>query len=474
MAYKTGSREQLGLFPARIEDYVGENDPVRVYDVFVESLKFDELGIQVEAERTGAPAYEPRAMIKLLLYGPSYGVKSSRKLERATHHNISFMWLTGGLKPDYRTIARFRRNNRKALQKILGQCARLCVKLGLVEGNILFVDGSKFRANASIKKSWDKEKCEVLLKDLDKRIEKLLRECEQIDEAEEGSGSLVAIDEELRDRKKLKERIRGILEDLEEEDRKSVNTTDRESVRVKGRQGGHQGYSSQIVVDDKSGLIVNADVVSQSNDNNQLSGQIKQAEAVLGKESQIVCADAGYSDIEEIKEIQKSRRRVIVPSKDQASQKEELFGKNKFAYDEKKDEYICPEGKVLRRQKDRGGQRTGYIIGDGRDCRECKNHGMCTTNKRGRSLSVDREEYIRREQEKEYIKPESRRIYKRRKEKVELPFGHIKRNLGTDHFLLRGREGVKAEMSVFATCFNLSRMMTLLGVTGLVKSLKVT
>ena len=120
-------------------------------------------------------------MLKLLIYGYSYGVRSSRKLERETHYNFSFIWLTGGLKPDHKTIAEFRRKNKSALKKVLKQCARLCIKLDLIEGNTLFVDGSKIRSNASIKNSWTKQRCDRHLKKIDKRIKEILSERETAD-----------------------------------------------------------------------------------------------------------------------------------------------------------------------------------------------------------------------------------------------------------------------------------------------------
>ena len=169
MSYRHGNREQIGLFPASIEDYVKADDPVRAYDAIVESLDFSELGIELDLVKVGCPQYDPKAMLKLLVYGYSYGIRSSRKLERATYHNVSFMWLTGGLKPDHKTIAEFRRKNKKALRRVLKQCARLCMELDLIAGNTLFVDGSKIRANASIKSTWDKKKCEKYLRKIDKR-----------------------------------------------------------------------------------------------------------------------------------------------------------------------------------------------------------------------------------------------------------------------------------------------------------------
>ena len=174
MAYRYGNRQQRTLFPQSIDEYIPNDAPFRAYDVIIGSLDFDELGIEVDPRKVGCPQYDPKIMLKLLLYGYSYGIRSSRKLEREAHYNLSFIWLTGGLKPDHKTIAEFRRNNKSALKRVLRQCARLCVKLGLIEGNTLFVDGSKIRANASIKNTWTKERCKKYLKNIDKRIKQIL------------------------------------------------------------------------------------------------------------------------------------------------------------------------------------------------------------------------------------------------------------------------------------------------------------
>jgi len=133
-----------------MEEYIAPDDPVRAYDAFIESLDFRELGITLDPHKVGNFEYHPHAILKLLVYGYSYGTRSSRKLERACHHNLSFIWLTSGLKPDHKTIAEFRRKNKEALAKVLKQCAKICIKLNFIEGNTLFVGGTKIRANASI------------------------------------------------------------------------------------------------------------------------------------------------------------------------------------------------------------------------------------------------------------------------------------------------------------------------------------
>ena len=172
------------FFPECIDDYVPSDAPVRAYDAFIEAMDLIQMGFQLDPHKVGCPQYNPKAMLKLLVYGYSYDVRSCRKLERACHYNISFMWLMGGLKPDFKTIAEFRRKNENVLKQIIKQCARLCVKLGLIEGNILFVDGSKMRANAGIANSWTKDRAVDALKNIDQRIDQLFAEVEAIDSSE--------------------------------------------------------------------------------------------------------------------------------------------------------------------------------------------------------------------------------------------------------------------------------------------------
>ncbi len=473
MSYRYGEREQMGIFPQCIEDYVKADDPVHAYDAIVESLDFCELGIELDSDKVGCPQYDPKAMLKLLVYGYSYGIRSSRKLERATYHNVSFMWLTGGLKPDHKTISEFRRKNKKALKEVLKQCARICIELDLIAGNTLFVDGSKIRANASIKKTWDRKKCEKYLKKIDKRIEAILSECDAVDKREEGQPSLVEMEKELKDKEVLKSRVKEILKDLEETEAKSKNTTDSECARINSTQGTHAGYNAQAVVDEKHGLIVTSDVVSENNDLSQFANQIDQANETLGKKCETACADSGYADTDELEKIDKEEIKVIVPSQRQASKKEaKPFDKKEFRYDRERDCYICPERHELRYSHfNKQEKHKLYLISDKSICLKCRYFGECTRSKRGRMVTRLHNEERREKLEAQYEQPECQEIYKLRMQKVELPFGHIKRNLKVDAFLLRGLDGVKAEMSLLASCFNISRMITILGVEGLVKKL---
>jgi len=464
MAYREGDRCQMTLLPPVIEEYVGPKDPVRAYDAMIDAMDIDDLGLMIDRDRVGNPAYEPRTMLKLLVYGYSYGWQSSRKLERACYHNLSFIWLTGGLKPDHKTIANFRKGNKEILQRVLKQTARICISIGLIEGNCLFTDSTKVRGAASISQTLTRKACEQKLAEVDETIDEMLTRCDDIDERE--SGSLVEVEEGLQDKRKLRNKIKGLLERMERETTQKINGTDTDCVNFKGRQGSHAGYSAHLTVDEKHGLIVNADVVARSNDSDQFSAQVEQAVRTLGRPCKTAVADAGYSDIDDLKQTTDKHIDVVVPTQRQALHKaqEKPFGKDKFYYDAENNQYLCPEGKVLRYSHySRKKGHYLYRMENASVCQECSHWGECTCSKRGRAIIRLKEEELRERLEQRYASEEGQAIYKERKAKVELPFGHIKRNLKGGAFLMRGLAGVKAEWSLLSSCFNIARMITLSG-----------
>lgn len=473
MAYIRGERQQTNLFPASLEEYVGSEDPVRVYDAFVDQLDFRELGIILDEQQIGPPEFNPPAMVKLLVYGYAYGIRSSRKLERAVHHNVSFMWLMGGLKPDHKTIARFRRDHREALKGILKQCVRLCLKLGLIEGNTLFVDGTKIRANAGMRESWSKERCERVLKEAESRIEKILKECDSVDAMEEARESLVHVPWDLAQAKALREKVKAIYQELQGSSKTSLNTTDPDCRHMQGRQGTHAAYNVQSVVDDQNGLIVHSDVVDDVNDRHQLNNQTSQANAVLGKPCKTVCADAGYDHNGNWKEVEQQGIAVVVKPNDQRPPGP--FTKDKFQFDAGRDCYVCPAGNLLSyRGTEKRTQNRRYAIVSAKLCRACPHFRACTKNWAGRTILRMPFEEIRPIIQARYQSPTGQVLYTRRQAKVEHPFGHIKRNLGVQAFLLRRLAGVRAEAALFATCFNIARMMTLFEVGALLPTLRAS
>lgn len=470
MGYIKGDRNQLTLLPTAIEDYVSADDPVRAYDAFIATLDFAQLGIELDNNQSGANSYWPKAMLKLLVYGYSYGIRSSRKLERACYHNLSFIWLTDGIKPDYRTIARFRIDNKEALKNVLKQSVHMCLKLDLIEGNTLFIDGTKIKANASLSNTWTQKDCQKYMEKISKNIERILSECDHVDTNEAEAGSLVKLKDELKDKKTLRDRIKNITAELQKNERTYINTTDSDSIKSKSDRGVKMYHNCQITVDEKNGLIVNADVIHKENDANQLSIQTMQAQEILGKQPETVCADSGYHSLNDLEKLDSSIT-VIVPgqnqiTKERTPEKIKPFPKEQFRYDDKRDCYICPENKRLR--------RTGLTIPDrpnaivykaiAKECKRCKHFGTCTTSKIGRKIIRHKNEVLMQHLAKTYLSNAGQQVYKLRKQKVELPFAHFKQNMNMRQLLLRGVVKVNVELNLSAIGYNLTRMIGLLGV----------
>jgi len=473
MAYKISNRMQQMILPPVIDDYVGPQDPVRAYDAFGEVLDLKALNIPTEPQGS-ADEYYPKDLLKLLIYAYSYGHRSSRGIERACYHNLSFQWLMGGLKPDYRTISRFRSKYKEQIKQVLKQCVRICMDLDLIDGNTLFTDGSKFRANASVNETWTKEKCERYLSKIDEQIDRLLEECETVDDNESGQNSLVKLREKIQDKEQFVQKIHGLMDKLKDSDKEYINSTDADSVKAKGRQGTHASYNVQISVDNKHGLIVHGEGISANNDLNQLKDQLEKSAQNLGKKPEKSCADAGYSSVEDIVKIDKDIE-VIVPSSKQTEKERGKtsgpFDRERFRYDQDQDRYICPEGKTLRRREFDKLKQVDVYKADPQDCRGCQHFNVCTSSQSGRRIKRSIHENFKEQLEKIYKSPHGQEIYQLRKEKVEHPFGHLKRNLGAGQFMLRGKDKVDAEIAILSTCFNIARMITIIGIPKLIMRL---
>jgi transposase len=474
MAYRYGDdRHQMILFPDSIDQYVTADHPVRAYDAFVDALDFHQLGIEINPGKVGNSQYDPRLMLKLLLYGYSYGIKSSRKLEREVHNNLSFIWLVKNLKPDHKTIAEFRRDNKAALKRALKLCAQLCLKLGLIQGNILFVDSTKLWANAGKAHHHDKQWYQKQLKKIDQRIGELLAECDRIDDREVDNGSMVKMAKELSSRQHLKARIESALaefNDMTERTKdgklRQINRVDPQSALMKSPRGTHPSYAVHSVVDDQNALIVHVDAVRDANDSGQFADQIKGAEDNLQQACRIACADAGYANIEQLDKVESDKCRVIVPSQKQASDKElGPFDKSRFIYDQQQDCYYCPQGQrlIFRRYQDKRRKKRDYRIEKPDFCRACEHFGQCTKSNSGRTIVRHVLQELSEKIAGRYEQSEMRQIYDRRKCRVEHPFGYIKKALNFRQFSLRGRNGAQAEASILATCFNITRMIKLSG-----------
>ncbi len=468
MAYKIGDRMQETFLPDSIDKYVREADPVRVYDAFVDALDFAQLGIPITPFKAGADTYYPKQMVKLIVYGYSYGLRSSRKLERACQHNLSFIWLMGGLTPAYRTIARFRDQHKVAIKQILKQSVRMCIKLDLVDGNTLFIDGSVFKANASLSKTWDHERCEKALKKINEHIDELVDDIQRLDRDEQDQGPVVEVKEQLCDQQQRKQKVEAIVAELNQRQSEcskgrtaSYNTTDPESVKIHKSHKTSQGYSVQLAVDNKYGLIVHCESTDAHTDAGQLNPRIEQATQTLEHLPQTVCSDTGYYSLKELAKVDPAIT-VVVPSqkqilKERYGQEPGPFDKENFRYDAGHDQYVCPADKRLHHVGTQPEKQCEVYRARTADCLACANRqGCCRSSRRGRTIKRNFHESLKEQLQETYDSPDGQEIYSLRKQKAELPFGHWKRNLSAERFLLKGKAGTNAEASLLSIAFNLS------------------
>ena len=271
-------------------------------------------------------------------------------------------------------------------------------------------------------------------------------------------------------------KVEEILNELKDTNKKSYNTTDPDSAKLHGVHGTFTGYNVQSVVDEKHGLIVSLDATSQSNDYNQLMPQLEEANKVLGKKCKVVCADTGYASIDDLVKVDESGIKVIVPSARQttAEKREPLkYAHVNFKYDPSNDCYTCPEGQKLTKSYVNSTRKSIRYKAEKTVCHACQFLSQCTPSKQGRIIERPFNQKIKEKLEAQYLEPENQAIYKLRKQKVELPFAHIKTNLKLDSFLLRGKNKVHAEISILAACFNITRMMNILGINKFKEKIKL-
>jgi transposase len=370
------SRHQLELFPPKLDEWIEEYHPARVIDKFVDNIDIDSLELRENNDDTGRPRYSPFAIIKILIYCYSIGIRSSRKIERLARENMAVYWLTRGLKPDYRTIARFRRENNEALKELLTETIRLYISLDLYNEDfkdIIFIGGTKIYSDSNGDRIVDTKR-------LAKKVEQILKEAEIIDAredeiyGEDNSGERLSSDkmeklEELLKRAKkevekrlndkgLKSKIERLEEDIntykdlfhENRDKKDrVNLTDPDARLMKHRlHGSHASYNAQISVDGNR-FIIGADVVNKGNDYHQLTRMVKKSISNLGEKRKIkkCVADKGYYDSNKMREVMEMNIEPIVKKERQGKKDDKYFNREDFVYDRKKDKVVCPAKKEL-------------------------------------------------------------------------------------------------------------------------------
>ena len=474
MSYIEGEdRGQRILFPEVLDDYISEDNVVRFIDAYVDGLEMEELEFKQSAPKeTGRPPYDPRDLLKLYIYGYLNRLRTSRMLERECGRNLELMWLMRKLRPDFKTIADFRKENRQSFKGVFRQFVLLCKKMGLLGGELVAVDGSKFKAVNSGQRNFSQNKLEKRLKGIDKKVERYLEEMDRADKREKQTAISA---EDLKDKiAKLKERkgrYEELLTELKASGEKQVSLTDSDSRAMALTPKGEVSYNVQTAVDSKHHLIVEQDVTNEGLDNHQLLVMAQSTKQMLAQSDLHVVADMGYYNHEELKQCEEAGITPYVSkpivSKNTARG---LFGKEKFVYEADGDCYRCPAGQRLdfRFQSVQDGKTFRYYWT--KACPSCPLKAQCTTDPRFHRIKRwEHEAILERIEQRVRAHPT---IMKLRQQIVEHPFGTIKFWNDQRHFLMKGLEKVKAEFSLCTLAYNIKRTINVLGVRAMVAALR--
>jgi transposase len=474
MPYIAGSdRSAVLLFPEAIDDYITAENPVRFIDAFVSSLDLLELGFtRAEPAQTGRPAYSPALLLRLYIYGYLNRVRSSRLLEREATRNLELIWLLRKLTPDFKTIADFRKDNLSALKSVCREFTLLCKRLELFGGELIAVDGSKFKAVNNRKRNFNQKRLERGIRQIEQKIDSYLKEMDEADreEPEVKTPSAEELQKKIEQLKERKEKYEGLQQQLQESGEKQVSLTDPDSrAMVTGHGHTDVCYNVQTVVDSKHKLIVEHEVTNDVTDQGHLSEMAVRAKETLLVEQMEVVADMGYFDGAEVKKcVEAGITPYIAKPETSANKKQGLFTKEEFRYEKQRDCYICPQGEELnfRFETTELGRRIRYYATV--RCRECPLKEKCTRNKGGRRITRWISEHLLEEMA-ERVK-QNREKMKLRQQIVEHPYGTMKRAMVSGYFLLRGLKKVAAEMSLTVLCYNLKRVLNILGVARLIEA----
>jgi transposase len=469
------NRSQSTLFPESLDDYIAEDNPVRVVDVFVDELDLKQLGFDgAEPEATGRPAYHPATMLKIYIYGYLNRIQSSRRLERETQRNVELIWLTGRLSPDFKTIADFRKDNGKAIRRVCREFVVLCRSLNLFSEAIVAIDGSKFKAVNNRDKNFTDNKLAARMQQLEESIARYLGDLDRADR--DPSAVTEARVEHLKHKVEM---VRAQMQQLKQmgeqmkasaDGQVSLTDPDARSMATSGHRTGVVGYNVQTAVDAKNHMIVAHEVTNSGSDRSQLSSMGKQTREAMGVEKLTALADRGYFKGEEILECERAGINALV-SKPQTSnnQAKGQFDRRDFRYIPADDEYQCPAGQraIWRYTSIQDGLTMHRYWTSA--CPRCPIKGQCTTGDYRRIARWEHEEVLEAMQARLDQMPQASRI---RRQTVEHVFGTFKAWMGATHFLMKRLRNVSTEMSLHVLAYNLKRVMQILGVVPLMQAMR--
>jgi len=477
MGYIEGEdRNQIILFPESIDEYVSDNNAIRIIDEYIKQLDLERLGFKRAVNPSlGRPPYHPKDMLKLYLYGYLNRIRSSRRLEQEAIRNLEVIWLLKKLKPDFKTIADFRKDNKKALKKVFRDFTRLCDEWELFGKELIAIDGSKFRACNAKKNNYNPKKLERHLKYLDEKIEGYLQELDHHDQIESPDRKLDAqeIEERIQQLRDRREKYESYQRKLKQSGENEISTTDPDARLMTNHNHVEVSYNVQTTVDAKHKLIADFKVTQKPNDLGELDNMALRAKKLFENKNFEVLADKGYYQAKDLKKCAEKGIAVYITKQTYANRtKDPAFYPDQFQYDQTKNTYLCPALKELHyyRIRKKDGKVIGYEYRHPDACKDCQFKARCTRAQKGRSIfrHVD-QDFLDR------IDLQTKRNmgkYKLRQMIVEHPFGTIKQGWGAYYFLTKRKVSVSAEISLSFLAYNLKRVINILGTEEILRRLR--
>ncbi|RTZ40611.1 IS1182 family transposase [Candidimonas sp. SYP-B2681] len=469
-------RSQFTLLPECLDDFIGEDNPVRVVDIFVDEIDLQSLGFSgVDPAATGRPAYHPAVLLKLYIYGYLNRIQSSRRLEREAQRNVELMWLTGRLAPDFKTIADFRRNNGPGIRNVCKRFVAMCRQLRIFSQAIVAIDGSKFKAVNSRDRNVTPNKIDRRQEQIEQSIQRYLDALETADRTQpvEAEAKTDRPQEKIGTLREQMRQLNGIKEQLKTVPDGQISLTDPDarSMISQAKGSGLVGYNVQTAVDAEHHLIVAHEVTNIGNDRTQLSKMARVAGEAIGHQSLQAFADRGYFNGLEIKACEDAGIAVFVPKPMTSNAKAEgRFDKTDFIYIAQDDEYQCPAGERAIHRFTTVEKGLGLHIYWPSACPQCPIKQQCTTSSYRRIRRWEHEEVLEQVQQRLDRKPDAMTL---RRRTVEHVFGTLKHWMGSTHFLTRTLEHVSTEMSLHVLAYNLKRLISMLGIAGTMKAIRL-
>jgi len=468
MKFITGQpRQQTNLFPISLEESIDTDNEVRVIDLFVDGLSLKDFGFDMEYIENGRPAYHPKDLLKLYIYGYLNKIRSSRDLEKESKRNIEVMWLLKGLQPDHNTISNFRRDNPKAIKKVFRATVQIAKHFDLIGGKLIAGDSTKLRAQNSKKNNYNQGKIDRHLAYIENRIDEYNAAL-----AEQDGDNKEQIQQEIKKQEQRKQQYKEIEKQINETGEAQVSTSDTESRQMIIRNSITEvAYNVQTTDDSKHNLLIDYKVTN-NNDSKAMGNMVRRAKSILGTNDFTALYDKGYHTGSELKIAQELGVNVIVAIPDIASNApDEKFNVSNFQYNKEDDTYTCPEQQTLSTNgnwygKQGGMHRTKIRVKHYKTkaCKSCPMLMLCTKNTRGRGRVIERSEYAAYLEQNRINVENNKNMYKRRQAIVEHPYGTIKRQWGFSYILTKqGKDRASADVGFMFIAYNLRRIMNILG-----------